>query len=170
MRVFCPSRWKCLPGAPLKFPKFLFPPLEASKSAFGKLLARKSRAGGAQGAPGGRCAGCGRPELDHCPHGKSVRHRLGQALGGDGHLGPLALGHRPRPRRPFSVLPLRCKSLLTASASCRRGPERTPHDERRVRPMVSRREQGFEPVMTDWCGQSARSCYTPAPSGLNPVP
>ena len=28
-------------------------PLEASKSAFGELLARKSRAGGGQGAPGG---------------------------------------------------------------------------------------------------------------------
>ena len=30
-----------------------FSPLEASKSAFGELLARKSRAGGGQGAPGG---------------------------------------------------------------------------------------------------------------------
>ena len=52
-QFFCQSRWKCLPGAPLEVPKFLFPPLEASKSAFGELLARKSRAGGGQGAPGG---------------------------------------------------------------------------------------------------------------------
>ena len=36
-------------GRPWNF----FPPLEASKSAFGELLARKSRAGGGQGAPGG---------------------------------------------------------------------------------------------------------------------
>ena len=53
MRVFCQSRWKFLPEAPLEVPKFLCPPLEASKSAFGELLARKSRAGGGQGAPGG---------------------------------------------------------------------------------------------------------------------
>ena len=36
-------------GRPWNF----FPPLKASKSAFGELLARKSRAGGGQGAPGG---------------------------------------------------------------------------------------------------------------------
>ena len=54
MRLFCQSRWKFLLGTLLEVPKFLFPPLEASKSAFGELLARKSRAGGVQGAPGGR--------------------------------------------------------------------------------------------------------------------